>query len=135
MSNTQIVTKEKVINALKNAPAYAEGELIAPHFSQDKVKFLQALPEIKALWVLTDYARDYNYSFIADIGVSAEKEADILSVLGSVMVHDCLFRVDTDVLGKDEDKWFTGLDTALVKEIMEGRVRTLYMTEGWGDDV
>lgn len=135
MSNIQTATKEEVINALKNAPAYTEGELIAPHFSKDKTKFLQALPEVKALWVLTDYARDYNYSFIADLDVPAEKEADILTALGCVMPHDCLFRVDTDVLSEDEDKWLTGLDTDLIKEIMEGRVRTLYMIEGWGDAV
>lgn len=43
-----------------------------------------------------------------------------------------LYKLTCEVLG-EEDNWFGGSEAILQKEIMEGRVRTLYLNQEWSD--
>ena len=125
--------REDIIRTLKNAPFIEEGELLDLHFSLNDLELLKGIKKLKALWVLTSYNRDYCYSFIADID-SANDEADdrVDAAIQGVAPHDMLYKLTCEVLG-EEDNWFGGSEAVLQKEIMEGRVRTLYLNQEWSD--
>ena len=127
------LARENIIRALKNAPFIEEGELLDLHFSLNDLELLKGIKKLKALWVLTSYGRDYCYSFIADID-GADDEADdrVDAAIQGIAPHDMLYKLTCEVLG-EEDNWFGGSEAVLQKEIMEGRVRTLYLNQEWSD--
>lgn len=127
------LARENIIKALKNAPFIEEGELLDLHFSLNDLELLKGIKKLKALWVLTSYGRDYCYSFIADID-GADDEADdrVDAAIQGIAPHDMLYKLTCEVLG-EEDNWFGGSEAVLQKEIMEGRVRTLYLNQEWSD--
>ena len=126
--------REDIIKALKTAPFIKEGELLDLHFSLSELEMLKGIKKLKALWVLTSYGRDYCYSFIADIDGAGNSEADdrVDAAIQGIAPHDMLYKLTCEVLG-EEDNWFSGSEAILQKEIMEGRIRTLYLNQEWSD--
>ena len=126
--------KGDIIKALRTAPFIEEGELLDLHFSLNDLELLKGIRMLKGLWVLTSYGRDYCYSFIADIENTGDSETDdrVDATIQGIAPHDMLYKLTCEVLG-EEDNWFGGSEAILQKEIMEGRVRTLYLNQEWSD--
>lgn len=124
--------RENVIKTLRNAPFIKENELLDLHFNLNELKMLKGIKKLKALWVLTSYGRDYCYSFIADIDGTDEDVDKVDAAIQGIAPHDMLYKLTCEVLGEEEN-WFGGSEAVLQKEIMEGRIRTLYLNQEWSD--
>jgi hypothetical protein len=133
MENTAVkYEKNQVIKALKNAPLLTEGEFVDLHFCISDLKLLKGIKNLKGLWLLTSYGRDYCYSMIADIGGNEEDEDKAASAIQGIAPHDMLYKLSCEVFG-EEDNWFNGTEPILQQEIMSGRIRTLYLNKEWSD--
>ncbi len=133
-----------VISALKNAPWITPEEIdnYIPHVNTPKTteKFKtiaeNGLTGLKGLWLLTDYIScEYDHcgpELIVDDEFTAKedtmKHIDLNCSISDLFLHFEWVenRLDSDVLCEGK----RGFNLGIVREILEGRVRTVYIATG-----
>lgn len=130
MKGNDMYSRKEVVNALRNAPRLRKSHLSDLKTDLDKLKLLLDIKELKGLWLLSCYGRDRCYSLIADFDGIGEAENKVDAQIGLAVPHDMLYKLKSEVLGT-EDGWFTDVISILQKEIMDGRIYTIYLSHEW----
>jgi len=126
--------KEQIMNALTKAKRVNANDIKELGYTQvGKAMQLveKGLEGIEGLWLFTDYEED-SLPYLSlpylllDTELTGYERAILITEIFKYIPHNGCFSLARDVL-EEEDNMITGIPDELVPEILEGRVRTVYL--------